>query len=95
MPVHLLTNNQHKAGCNKTDSKLRAFNIRISRKINKLASEQFKLMTLNNVICSGLKVKVRDSGCKPTLFRPVVLKLGSTEPQGFAEAVAGVRLRSE
>ena len=27
--------------------------------------------------------------------RPVVLKLGSTEPQGFGEAVAGVRLRSE
>ena len=26
---------------------------------------------------------------------PVVLKLGSTEPQGFGEAVAGVRLRSE
>ena len=25
----------------------------------------------------------------------VVLKLGSTEPQGFGEAVAGVRLRSE
>ena len=30
-----------------------------------------------------------------TLFRTVVLKLGSTEPQGFGEAVAGVRLRSE
>ena len=27
--------------------------------------------------------------------RSVVLKLGSTEPQGFGEAVAGVRLRSE
>ena len=27
--------------------------------------------------------------------RAVVLKLGSTEPQGFGEAVAGVRLRSE
>ena len=27
--------------------------------------------------------------------KPVVLKLGSTEPQGFGEAVAGVRLRSE
>ena len=26
---------------------------------------------------------------------PVVLKLGSTEPQGFGEAVAEVRLRSE
>ena len=29
------------------------------------------------------------------VFKPVVLKLGSTEPQGFGEAVAGVRLRSE
>ena len=28
-------------------------------------------------------------------FRAVVLKLGSTEPQGFGEAVAGVQLRSE
>ena len=28
-------------------------------------------------------------------FNAVVLKLGSTEPQGFGEAVAGVRLRSE
>ena len=28
-------------------------------------------------------------------FKTVVLKLGSTEPQGFGEAVAGVRLRSE
>ena len=28
-------------------------------------------------------------------FQPVVLKLGSTEPQGFGEAVAGVRLRSD
>ena len=28
-------------------------------------------------------------------FSAVVLKLGSTEPQGFGEAVAGVRLRSE
>ena len=28
-------------------------------------------------------------------FRAVVIKLGSTEPQGFGEAVAGVRLRSE
>ena len=27
--------------------------------------------------------------------KAVVLKLGSTEPQGFGEAVAGVRLRSE
>ena len=27
--------------------------------------------------------------------KPVVLKLGSTEPQGFGEAVAGVRPRSE
>ena len=30
-----------------------------------------------------------------TSFMTVVLKLGSTEPQGFGEAVAGVRLRSE
>ena len=30
-----------------------------------------------------------------TKVKPVVLKLGSTEPQGFGEAVAGVRLRSE
>ena len=29
------------------------------------------------------------------LVSAVVLKLGSTEPQGFGEAVAGVRLRSE
>ena len=29
------------------------------------------------------------------LSSTVVLKLGSTEPQGFGEAVAGVRLRSE
>ena len=28
-------------------------------------------------------------------YKAVVLKLGSTEPQGFDEAVAGVRLRSE
>ena len=32
---------------------------------------------------------------KSKLFISVVLKLGSTEPQGFSEAVAGVRLRSE
>ena len=32
---------------------------------------------------------------KTQLYKPVVLKLGSTEPQGFGEAVAGVRLRSE
>ena len=28
-------------------------------------------------------------------YRSVVLKLGSTEPQGFGEAIAGVRPRSE
>ena len=33
--------------------------------------------------------------CGNETFRAVVLKLGSTEPQGFGEAVAGVRLRSE
>ena len=33
--------------------------------------------------------------CEYVLFKSVVLKLGSTEPQGFGEAVAGVRLRSE
>ena len=33
--------------------------------------------------------------CQYASRRAVVLKLGSTEPQGFGEAVAGVRLRSE
>ena len=32
---------------------------------------------------------------KAKSIRTVVLKLGSTEPQGFGEAVVGVRLRSE
>ena len=51
-----------------------------------------KMLIMRNMLTLiPLKIQLR------FLFvsKAVVLKLGSIEPQGFGEAVAGVRLRSE